>query len=292
MDLPSTELLKENQDLQRKLREIESKYENLKTEAKIINDENKSLITALRLLNNEFSPQDSNNLHPTPGEGVNVNNNQHNCDTSAAFTVVSSKQTKGRPISKRSRNQKNQSKEPPKESTTSEPENRGTKDFRSTIIAGDSILKHLNGRSMSGPNSKVQVSSFPGCTTKDMADHIRPIVRRKPDSIIIHVGTNSLRNSNSSRECADEIVDIGRMVDQEGISVAISSLTARADDNELAKRVKEVNKVLRKFCRQNQWGFIDHNNITDQHLNRSRLHLNRSGTSLLSQNFISYINGQ
>ena len=91
---------------------------------------------------------------------------------------------------------------------------------------------------MSGPNSKVRVSSFPGCTANDMADHIRPIVRQKPDSIIIHVGTNSLQNSNSSREYADDIVDIGHMVDHEGISVAISSLTARADDNELAKRVK------------------------------------------------------
>ena len=76
-----------------------------------------------------------------------------------------------------------------------------------------------------------------------------------------------------------------------GISVAISGLTARADDNELDKRVKEVNKILKKFCRQNKWGFIDHNNITtDQHLNRSRLHLKRSGTSLLSHNFTSYIN--
>ena len=259
----------------------------MKTEAKIINDENKSLITALRLLNNEFSPQDGSNLHPTPSEGVEVNNSQHICDTSAVFTKVTSEQNKGRPTSQRSRNQKNQSKEPPKEPTTPEPENRTNKNLRSTFIAGDSILKHLNGRSMSGPNSKVQVSSFPGCTTIDMADHIRPIVRRKPDSIIIHVGTNSLRNSNSSRECADEIVDIGRMVDQEGISVAISSLTARADDNDLAKRVKEVNKILRNFCRQNEWGFIDHNNIiTDQHLNRSRLHLNRSGTFLLSQNCI------
>ena len=84
----------------------------------------------------------------------------------------------------------------------------------------------------------------------------------------------TFRNSNTSRECADEIVDIGRMVDHEGIPVAISSLTARADDNELDKRVKEVNKILKKFCRQNKWGFIDHNNITtDQDLNRSRLHL-------------------
>ena len=104
-----TELLKENQDLQRRLREIESKYENLKTEAKIINDENKSLITALRLLNNEFSPQDGSNLHPTPGEGVKVNDS-HNCDTSDAFTVVTSKRNKGRPTSQRSRNLKNRQK--------------------------------------------------------------------------------------------------------------------------------------------------------------------------------------
>ena len=71
-------------------------------------------------------------------------------------------------------------------------QNRSTKDLRSTFIAGDSIVKHLNGRSMSGPNSKVQVSSFSGCTTSDVADYIRPKLRRKPDSIIIHVETNSL----------------------------------------------------------------------------------------------------
>ena len=47
-------LLKENQDLKRRLSEIETKYENLKTEAKIISNEDKSLVTALLLLNNEF----------------------------------------------------------------------------------------------------------------------------------------------------------------------------------------------------------------------------------------------
>ena len=47
-------LLKENQDLKRRLSEIETKYENLKAEAKIISNEYKSLVTALLLLNNEF----------------------------------------------------------------------------------------------------------------------------------------------------------------------------------------------------------------------------------------------
>jgi len=76
-----------------------------------------------------------------------------------------------------------------------------------------------------------------------------------------------------------------REVEQEGISVAISSLTASADDSELSKRATEVNNTLRKFCRQNDWGFIDNKNIVaEKHLIRSRLHLNRAGTSLLSQN--------
>ena len=56
---------------------------------------------------------------------------------------------------------------------------------KSTIIARDSILKHLQGRNLSGPQSKVQVSSFPGCSTADMTDHIRPLVRRKPDTLFM-----------------------------------------------------------------------------------------------------------
>ena len=82
-----------------------------------------------------------------------------------------------------------------------------------------------------------------------------------------------------------------REVEQEGISVAISSLTASADDSELSKRATEVNNTLRKFCRQDDWGLTDNNNIvTKKHLIRSRLHLNRAGTSLLSQNLSTYIN--
>ena len=64
---------------------------------------------------------------------------------------------------------------------------------RTIIIAGDSILKHLNNHKMSKDNNKVKVDTFPGCTIRDMRDHIKPILRKKPDQLIIHVGTNSLR---------------------------------------------------------------------------------------------------
>ena len=46
------------------------------------------------------------------------------------------------------------------------------------IIAGDSMVKHLDGFKMSKTDTRVKVSNFPGCTTLDMADYIGPILQR------------------------------------------------------------------------------------------------------------------
>ena len=75
-------LLKENQDLKRWLSKIKTKYENLKAEAKIISIENKNLVAALRLLNNEFSASnEGSNLHPTPSKVVEAIKSPDNSDT-------------------------------------------------------------------------------------------------------------------------------------------------------------------------------------------------------------------
>ena len=66
-----------------------------------------------------------------------------------------------------------------------------------TNIAGDSTLKHLNSHKMSKDNKKVKVATFPGCTIRDMRDHIKPILGKKPDQLIVHVGTNSPSDSES-----------------------------------------------------------------------------------------------
>jgi len=121
-----------------------------------------------------------------------------------------------------------------------------------TIIAGDSVLKHLKAHKMSKDNNKVRVSTFPGCTTKDMRDHIKPIIRKKPDQFIIHVGTNSLRDSESPTACSEEIIDLISWTKSAapGTEIVLSSLTARSDDDKLATQVEEVNSNLKKFCRR------------------------------------------
>ena len=52
--LDETRLNDENRDLKLKLEELEMQYDSLKHESRAIQDENKSLLTALRLLNSKI----------------------------------------------------------------------------------------------------------------------------------------------------------------------------------------------------------------------------------------------
>ena len=158
------------------------------------------------------------------------------------------------------------------------------------IITRDSTLKYLQSHRMSR-NLQVKIATFPGCTTLDMTDRIKPLLRRKPQQIIVHVGTNSVSSSNSPRECVEEVGDLAKSVTSESSAkTTISSLICRSEDDALARKVPAVDTVLKQFCQQMSWGFIDHSNISETvHLNRSGLHLNKGGTSRLHQNFINYL---
>ena len=75
--------------------------------------------------------------------------------------------------------------------------------------------------------------------------------------------------------CEEEIAELAKSVCQLSITpepeVIISSLIFRSDDSRLGKQINEVNSILSKLCGQHHWKFIDHSNITQKHLNRTRL---------------------
>ena len=58
-------------------------------------------------------------------------------------------------------------------------------------IIGDSMLYGINEKGLC-KGHKVKVRSYPGSTTEDICDYINPAIRRKPDVVIIHSGTNDL----------------------------------------------------------------------------------------------------
>ena len=97
-------------------------------------------------------------------------------------------------------------------------------------------------------NSNVHVATFPACTTRDMVDHVKPLLRRKPDEIVIHEGTNSLKSHESPRVCAEEIVDLVRSIDNptSDTTVTISSLDTRTDEDGMSEKLYP--SVLYQIC--------------------------------------------
>ena len=113
------------------------------------------------------------------------------------------------------------------------------------------------------------------CPEASMFHYIKPTLNQQPDEIILHVGTNNIKHL-TPRATAERIVDLGNNIVSEcpNTKVTISNLLCRSDDGLLNANVKEVNKVLNSFTRQNQWKFLTHSNIKNSHLKASGLHLN------------------
>ena len=68
----------------------------------------------------------------------------------------------------------------------------------------ENVIQHIRGWSISKSN-KVVVKSFPGATTEDMEDFVKPLLRKKPDNVVLHTGTNDL-NTQEPRLTAEGIL--------------------------------------------------------------------------------------
>ena len=123
------------------------------------------------------------------------------------------------------------------------------------------------------------------CSTRDMFDYIKPTINRKPDQLIVHVGTNSLRDSPNPTTCAGEIIDLADSIKNAlpTTELVLSTLITRLDDVKLARQVGEVNKILSQHCDKKHWTVLEHSNITERHLNRSGLHLNKVYNVIISR---------
>ena len=159
------------------------------------------------------------------------------------------------------------------------------------VIAGDSLIKNVQGwRVSKATKVKTVVKAFPGASVEDMFDYVKPTTKHRPEEIILHVGTNDLKNSDS-RKVAERIVDLGNFIEAESSNtkVTISNLLSRTDDPALNSKANQVNKILRTFANRNDWKIISHPNITGEHLNSSGVHLTLSGTKAFSSDFVNYV---
>ena len=166
------------------------------------------------------------------------------------------------------------------------------KNKRSVTILGDSMIKGIQGYKMKQAlknEVNVYVKSFPGANVEDMNSYVKPTQKRSPNAIVIHCGTNELREEKPAEIIADDIVTLARSLKTDTNDVIVSGIVPRADH--LDGKRKLVNAQLSRKLSERNLGYLDNSNIdVNLHLNKSGLHLNYLGTKRLADNILEIIN--
>ena len=70
--------------------------------------------------------------------------------------------------------------------------NNPNQNSKKVMVIGDSIVKYLRSDELSSTDKSISIMKYSGCSSEDILDYVKPIARKKPDTLIIHVGTNDL----------------------------------------------------------------------------------------------------
>ena len=95
---------------------------------------------------------------------------------------------------------------------------------------------------------------------KDMKSYVILTVEQKPDNIILHTGTNDLKNIDSPEEITMEILNLAMTCKADTNSVFISGIAPRTD--KLNEKASKVNSILRHECTVRNICFIDNKHIS------------------------------
>ena len=137
-------------------------------------------------------------------------------------------------------------------------------------------------------NCNVYVRPSHGEKVRCMVDHVKPVMRDKPDHIIFHVGTNDIPSDEDAGDIEKSIADLNMSAKSPTCDVSISNIITRKDKHQ--HKAQEKNNHLKEMCTNKKINLIDHSkNIKHQHLNKWKLHLSSRGTNILSTTFVREI---
>ena len=101
---------------------------------------------------------------------------------------------------------------------------------------------------------------------------------------MIHIGTNDFTNGVNTKKKVRKLVKAVREINEsEKIKICFSSVTYRKDKDHEDEQ-NEVNMKSINHCDGKGFVFIENANINESGLSNSKLHLNKKGTNILTQN--------
>ena len=91
----------------------------------------------------------------------------------------------------------------------------------------------------------VKTRLYPGASTEDLIDHIKPAIRKNPDIVVIDIVTNDLQNNYNIVKKARKLVSAVKEIDKDNsVKIAFSSIMNREDDD-FKDKINDANNKLK-----------------------------------------------
>ncbi|XP_069588568.1 uncharacterized protein [Ranitomeya imitator] len=155
------------------------------------------------------------------------------------------------------------------------------KKHRRVVVVGDSLLRGTEAAICRPDITAREVCCLPGAMIKDVTDRIPKLFSSKDlhPFLLIHVGTNDTARKDLPTICKD-FEELGKKVKELDAQVVFSSIfPVDGHGTRRWNKILDANNWLRRWCRQQGFGFLDHgvNYLYDGLLARDGLHLNKPG---------------
>ena len=108
------------------------------------------------------------------------------------------------------------------------------------------MLNDINSRGLS-KSKKVEVLNFPGARSKNIFGKIDDVLNPKPESLIVHVGTNDLTNEVTLPYNIIKFVNKTKQKSPNTV-LSFSNIIIRKDKKNLEKLLGDTNSRLKNYC--------------------------------------------
>ena len=153
------------------------------------------------------------------------------------------------------------------------------------LITGDSMLNGIEETKLQ-MKFDVKLRAFSGATTEDMHSYLKPLLKKEPTTVILHIGTNdATENGIDSDTLVKRILDLKDEIETNvhGCKVIISLPIRRKDNLKANKILSDVREKIISL----KLDTINNSNIADEQLGRRGLHLNQHANARFAQNLIN-----
>ena len=237
------------------------------------NNKNKNSNTS----NNNNSKNDNDNNRSSSNNNTNVTNNKNNNNINRSNTNSNNNRHSNN-NNNNSRNWNNN--------------NNNWRRKKKVGLIGDSNFNGINVPEINYFMRNVEVNkySYSGATSLHLKHYCDILLEDQPQAVLIHVGTNDVWGRNRrdvpNEQIAKDIIDIGLKCKSKGVDdIYISSiLITKVEDSN--RRASEVNELLKLFCTEHNFSYINNDFITKDDL-KDQVHLTTEGRYDLVDNYIN-----